>query len=140
MLLNFYVCHDFLHRLLRRVIIISVQVYFFICTFCFSLQTFATQVAAYYFYKFLLLYYFLRSHYISLYTQQHQTRHANNHNESVTLLLTQNYKPLSIKLYMTPSRFDLERYAFRVCLKFQGHKLTYNHSPVVKLRNTSQII
>ena len=41
---------------------------------------------------------------------------------------------------MTPARFDLERNAFRVCLKFQGLKLTYSHSPVVKLRNTSQII
>jgi len=66
MLLNFYMCHALLHRLIRRVIIISVQLYFFICTLCCSLQTFATQVAAYYFHIFFLVHYLLSSHYVSV--------------------------------------------------------------------------
>jgi len=41
------------------------------------------------------------------------------------LLSVQKYKPFSILPCMTPARFHLQSKAFRVLSKFQGHKLTY---------------
>ena len=50
---------------------------------------------------------------------------APNKAREQTVLSIQKYKPFPLLTCKTPTRFHLERKAFRIFSKFQGHKLTF---------------
>ena len=120
MLLNFYICHVFLHRLLRRNIIISFQVYLF-SRFFFSLPYKRLlrkwqPITSVYSCQCIIFCRPIMSHFKSNGTKQ-GTRTTTVITEVQTIFRTNMH---DISTLSSP-----QRKAFRLLSKFQGHKLTF---------------